>query len=327
MIPQYRDLSVKSFRADNFYLGARIFVRGLAKKVLLADTFGEAVNWGFQYYTLLDGLNTFLIILLYTLQIYLDFSGYCDMARGIGYMFNIHIPINFLSPYKSRNILEFWDRWHITLTRFFTRYLYIPLGGSRKGTLRTYCNVLVVFFISGFWHGAGFTFLAWGLLHGILSVLTRIWHKCKYRFHLALAENSILKKPADSISTLLTLLFVAFAWTFFRADSISQAVAMIKNVFSFTGNHVFLEIAGFFQLPELWYVIKFFGLHTLPFGYYYCFLLFLALTIFMVFGCKNLYETETKCKPGFADAAFTAFLGVWCTLSLSGVSTFLYFNF
>lgn len=327
MIPQYRDLSVKSFRADNFYLGTRIFIRGLAKKVLLADTFGQAVNWGFQYYTLLDGLNSFLVILLYTLQIYLDFSGYCDMARGIGYMFNIHIPINFFSPYKSRNILEFWDRWHITLTRFFTRYLYIPLGGSRKGTLRTYRNVFLVFLVSGIWHGAGWTFLVWGLLHGTLSVLTRIWHKCKERFGMVLAENSILKKPANFIATVLTLLFVAFAWTFFRADNIAQAGTMIKNVFTFSGNHVFLEIAGFFQLPELWYMMKFLGLHTLPFGYYYCFLLFLALAVFMVFGCKNLYETENKCKPGFADAAFTAFLGVWCTLSLSGVSSFLYFNF
>lgn len=327
MIPQYQDLSAKRFQADNFYLGTRIFVRGLAKKVLLADTLGQAVNWGFQYYTLLDGLNSFLVILLYTLQIYLDFSGYCDMARGIGYMFNIRIPMNFLSPYKARNILEFWDRWHITLTRFFTRYIYIPLGGNRKGSLRTYLNVFAVFFISGFWHGAGWTFVVWGILHGVMSILTRMWHSCKERLHLTMSEKSIFRKPVHVLCTLLTFLFVAFTWTFFRADSVSQAVTMLRNVFTFSGDHVFLEIAGFFQLPEVWYVMKLFNLHTYPLGYYYCFILFMLITVFLVFFCKNLYETEKKCKPGFWDAALTAFLAIWCTLSLSGVSTFLYFNF
>lgn len=178
MLPQFQDPAAKRIQAENVYRGLRIFVLGLSKKVLLADVFGQAANWGFQYYTVLDGLNTFVAI-LYTIQIYFDFSGYCDMARGIGYLFNIRIPVNFLSPYKSKNILEFWDRWHITLTRFFTRYLYIPLGGSRKGMLRTCVNVLLVFLVSGFWHGAGWSFIVWGLLHGVLSVLTRLWRKLR----------------------------------------------------------------------------------------------------------------------------------------------------
>lgn len=327
MLPQFQDLSKKHFQADNFYKGLRIFFRGLAKKVLLADVFGQAVNWGFQYYTLLDGLNSLLVILFYTIQIYLDFSGYCDMARGIGYLFNISIPVNFLSPYKSRNILEFWDRWHMTLTRFFTRYVYIPLGGNRKGTVRTYLNVFVVFLISGIWHGAGWTFVLWGVMHGILSVITRMWHKCKSRFHLTLPEKHFLKGPANILSIILTFFFVAFAWAFFRAESIGQAATMVSNVFSFEGNKVFLELASFFQIPEFWYVIKFLGLHNYPLGYYYCFILFMAAAIFIIFFSKNLYETEEKIKPGFWDALFTAFLAVWSTLSLSGVSTFLYFNF
>ena len=144
MLPQFKDTARKQIQAENVYMGLRLFVLGLAKKVLLADTFGRAVNWGFQNYTILNGLNTFVAILFYTFQIYFDFSGYCDMARGIGRLFNIEIPVNFLSPYKSKNITEFWDRWHITLSRFFTRYLYIPLGGSRKGLARTCVNVLLI---------------------------------------------------------------------------------------------------------------------------------------------------------------------------------------
>lgn len=327
MLPQFQDLSKKHFQAENFYKGLHIFFRGLAKKVLLADVFGQAVNWGFQYYTLLDGLNSLLVILFYTIQIYLDFSGYCDMARGIGYLLNISIPVNFLSPYKSRNILEFWDRWHMTLTRFFTRYVYIPLGGNRKGTFRTYLNVFIVFLISGIWHGAGWTFILWGIMHGILSVVTRMWHKCKSRFRLTLPEKHFLKGPANILSIILTFFFVAFAWAFFRAENIGQAATMVSNVFSFEGNKVFLELASFFQIPEFWYVIKFLGLHNYPLGYYYCFILFMAAAIVIIFFSKNLYETEEKMKPGFWDALFTAFLAVWSTLSLSGVSTFLYFNF
>lgn len=155
MLPQFQDISRKHFDYEDFYMGLRLFVLGLGKKVLLADTFGIAAGWGFQNYTSLDGLNTFLVILFYSFQIYLDFSGYCDLARGLGLMFRIKIAVNFLSPYRSANIMEFWDRWHITLTRFFTRYLYIPLGGNRKGKLRTYLNIMIVFLCSGVWHGAG----------------------------------------------------------------------------------------------------------------------------------------------------------------------------
>lgn len=327
MLPQYQDLNRKKFRADNAYLGIRIFVRGLAKKILLADTFGKAVDWGFQYYTLLDGFNTFLVILFYVFQLYLDFSGYCDMARGIGYIFNIEIPLNFLSPYKSRNILEFWNRWHITLGRFFTRYVYIPLGGSRKGTFRTYLNTFIVFLVSGIWHGAGWTYVCWGIMHGVMTILTRIWHKCKKRLHLELPEKHILKVPANIIAILLTMFFFILSLAFFRSGTVAQAVSMIRSIFSIDGVHVFMEWTYFFQIPEIWYVMKFFGLHNAPYGPYYCLILFMAVSIFIIFFRKNLYETETTYKPGILDAAFTAFLAIWCTVSLSGVSSFLYFNF
>lgn len=321
MLPQFQDLSKKKFSFENFYMGLRIFVLGLGKKVLLADTFGQAVNWGFQNYASLDGLNTFLVILFYTFQIYLDFSGYCDMARGIGYMFNIKIAVNFLSPYKSANIIEFWDRWHITLTRFFTRYLYIPLGGNRKGTIRTYINILVVFLVSGIWHGAGFTFILWGCLHGVLNVLTRIWSRVKERLHMQ--GNKI----AHAISVFSTFLFITCSWTFFRADTIGQAIDMLRTAFSFTGNGVHRKIAECFQVPEIFYVLKVLKLNTLPLGSCYCMFLFMIVAIFVIFFCKNLYETESCHKPKAIGTFGLAVVFVWCVLSFSGVSTFLYFNF
>ena len=318
MLPQFKDPSRKAFRFDRFYQGICIFVPGLAKKILLADTFGLAVNWGYQNYTLLSSMETLLVILFYTFQIYFDFSGYCDMARGIGKMFNIELPVNFLSPYKSANISEFWDRWHMTLTRFFTKYVYIPLGGNRKGTLRTYINVLIVFFISGLWHGAGWTFVLWGCLHGILNVLTRIWKKLKQR--LPLPSN----RMTHVVAVLLTFSFVMFAWTFFRADSLSQAFTMLGNVFTLKGGSLHKQLTEVFQLSEFFYVMKFLGLTKLPFASCYCMILFLLAAIFLTFFCKNLYENEGKNMPGVIR---TISLSVLFVLSLSGVSTFLYFNF
>lgn len=332
MLPQFQDVSKKHLTVENFYWGLRIFVLGLSKKVLLADTFGQAVNWGFQYYTVLDGLNTFVVALFFTLQLYFDFSGYCDMARGIGYLFNIKIPVNFLSPYKSGNILEFWDRWHITLTRFFTGYVYIPLGGNRKGALRTYLNVLIVFCISGIWHGAGWTFLVWGLLHGCLSVVTRLWQSWKQRlpqsgFWKTLSSKRGVRSVGRKICVLLTFLFLVVSWVLFRADTLAQAEYMLKNMLSLQGARVYAELAGFFQLPELWYVFKVFHLDALPYAAYYCMIGFTAVALVLTFCCHNLYESETRSKPGLLSACCLAALSVWCVLSLSGVSTFLYFNF
>lgn len=321
MLPQFKDPSRNSFRFDSFYQGIRIFVLGLTKKVLLADTFGLAVNWGFQHYTQLNSLETFLVILFYTFQIYLDFSGYCDMARGIGKLFNIEIAVNFLSPYKSANIMEFWDRWHITLTRFFTRYLYIPLGGSRKGTLRTYLNVMIVFLISGLWHGAGWTFIFWGCLHGLLNILTRLWKKLKR--HLSLPANRV----THTVAVLLTFSFIMCAWTFFRADTLSQAFSMLHNLFAFEGVSLHTQLTESFQLPEFFYVMKFFGLTSLPFASCYCMILFLLVSAVLIFFCKNIYETEKSHTPGILGTVSLTVLFVWCVLSLSGVSTFLYFNF
>ena len=177
IVPQFADKKKKKLNADNFAKGIMAFSFGLAKKVLIADTLGKVVNWGYLDVGALDRTNAIIVILCYTLQIYFDFSGYCDMATGIGKMFNIDLPMNFNSPYRAVTILDFWNRWHMTLTRFFTRYVYIPLGGNRKGKLRTYINVFIVFTVSGIWHGANWTFIVWGMVHGLFNIFTRIFKK------------------------------------------------------------------------------------------------------------------------------------------------------
>lgn len=321
MISQFKDSSLKAFRFDHFYRGIRIFTLGLSKKVLLADTFGKAADWGFANYVSLGGFEALLVILFYTFQLYFDFSGYCDMARGIGSMFNIEIAVNFLSPYKSRSIIEFWDRWHITLGRFFTRYVYIPLGGNRKGAFRTYCNILIVFLISGIWHGAGWTFVVWGCLHGVLNVLTHMWQKLRSRIRFPKVR---IFQP---LSVLLTFGFVTLTWCFFRASTISQAVCMLKNVFTMTGAGLHKQIPAAFELSEFFYVMKFFGITGLPGASLYCMIGFLIAAVILIFFCKNIYETEKTYTPSVPRTLYLAFLFVWSVLSLSGVSSFLYFNF
>ena len=161
LIPQFRK-KFSSLNYTNLSKGIYAFALGMAKKVLIADTFSKVVVVGYTDVGALNMVSALIVMVCYSLQIYFDFSGYCDMALGIGYLFDMELPINFNSPYKAASIVEFWDRWHMTLTRFFTKYVYIPLGGSRRGRVRTYVNIFIVFFVSGIWHGANWTFLLWG---------------------------------------------------------------------------------------------------------------------------------------------------------------------
>lgn len=236
MVPQFADLRKKKFDYDNFAAGLYGFALGLAKKVLLADTFGVIVDSGFSDISNLGCYNAVFVMLAYTFQIYFDFSGYCDMATGIGKMMNIDITMNFDSPYKAIGIVDFWKRWHITLTRFFTRYIYIPLGGNRKGESRTYLNILIVFLISGIWHGANWTFILWGILHGIANVITRLLSKKTRLF--TYSSPRVVK----ALLWLATFLFVNITWVIFRADSIGQAFDFLKQLFVVNGASINYEL-------------------------------------------------------------------------------------
>ena len=255
MLPQFQNPALKRPNAENLYIGSRNFILGLAKKVLLADVFGQAVQWGYEHYTLLHGPGVVLVLLFYTFQIYFDFSGYCDMARGIGYLFNIELPVNFFSPYKAVNFVDFWKRWHRTLTRFLTKYLYIPLGGSRKGETHTYLNIFLVFLASGIWHGAGYTFMFWGILHGILYVLTRIYEKY-IKGNLGFSKDGKLGGLRKALAVTLTFVGINITWLFFRAESLSQAFTLLAGLGNWGGAGGILEVSSFFVLPEMKFVLS-----------------------------------------------------------------------
>lgn len=316
MIPQFRDTSKKKFDWDNFGTGVYGFVLGMTKKVLVADTFGLGVDWGFANPERLNGLAVLLVMLSYMIQLYFDFSGYCDMARGIGKMFNIEIPINFNSPYKAVDLVDFWKRWHITLSRFFTQYIYIPLGGSRKGTVRTYFNIFMIYFVSGVWHGAGWTYIVWGAMHASVYVLNRIFKK------------GIAKIP-KVITWFGTMVFFMFSLIFFRAESVSQALLLIKRLFTegFDLPWVPAELAACYQLEEVWYPFKVLGVDSLPFSQYYMMFLLIGGAWLIMLLCKNVNEKMESRKPGILNAVVCAGLLIWNVISFSGVSSFLYFNF
>lgn len=315
LIPQFMDLSKKQFSWDNFARGMFMFVLGLAKKVLIADMFGEAANWGFANVVDLDTTNAIFSSLAYTIQIYFDFSGYCDMAIGIGQMMNLDLPVNFNSPYKALTIGEFWERWHQTLTRFFTRYVYIPLGGNRRGALRTYLNVMIVFLVSGIWHGANYTFIFWGLLHGIFSVL--------YRF-----RKDWFDRQHPVFNWLLTFTFVNLTWILFRADSVADALTFVKRLMVMEFGPVNENIVSAFLLPELQLLIRHIP-QLIYFEYHPAFLLTIAYTgaFALILGARNAREHMLEFKPTLGNALCTSALLFWCVMSFSGVSTFLYFNF
>ena len=307
MLSQFVSTDNKRLDPANIAIGLQAFSIGLLKKVIVADNFGKIVNYGYSHIPMLNSLVAILTILAYTIQIYYDFSGYCDMATGISLMFNIKLPVNFDSPYKAKNIVEFWKRWHKTLTRFLTKYVYISLGGNRKGTLRTYINILIVFLVSGIWHGAGWTFIVWGLLHGIANVLCRL---C----------NKTIEKIPGWINWIINFLFLNVTWIIFRAESIDQAWKLLCRVTSggFGINAELTETllqstlislpAQF--IPFLWVII----------GY-----TVIALTV-SVFA-RNTNVIISRRRTSVWSLLWTYGFFIVSMLSLSGVSTFLYFNF
>lgn len=312
LIPQFMDKEKKSLDWRHLSEGIYLFALGLAKKVLLADTFGNASNWGFANIGSLDTTNALLSMLAYTIQLYFDFSGYCDMAIGLGKMMNIDLPLNFNSPYKALTITEFWKRWHITLTRFFTKYVYIPLGGNRKGRIRTYVNTMAVFLLSGLWHGAAWTFVLWGALHGIFMVVTRIWQGFFERLHPAL-------------NWLLTFSFVNVTWVLFRAETAHDALRFLNRIALLRFGEIDTNITGCFHLPEFQVLLDLTGIQTV----YPHFLLGLAFAVvlWILLGTKNAYERMLDLRPTVVNGMTTVLLLVWCIFSLTGVSIFLYFNF
>jgi D-alanyl-lipoteichoic acid acyltransferase DltB (MBOAT superfamily) len=308
MIPQFESKLnwVKDYK--NIIMGLFIFSLGLFKKVMIADQFAVWASAGFDGSQALSLLEAWATSLSYTFQLYFDFSGYTDMAIGAALLFNIKLPINFNSPYKAFNIQDFWRRWHMTLTRFLTEYIYIPLGGSRNGELRTYINIMIVFLIGGMWHGAGWTFIFWGFLHGLALVVHRSWGKLSFQIPRWLAW-------------FITFNFVNIAWVFFRANSFDDALKVIKGMFS-----------GKLVLPDLLasklsflqsYGIEFGALSSVtPFS-----VAFILFGFGLVLLSKNTMQFMQIQVVSTRYLLLSALLFSISILSFYKVSEFIYFNF
>ena len=294
MMPQFANKwnAVKKYR--NIALGLFIFSIGLFKKVVIADTFAVWASAGFDTATTLNLFEAWATSLSYTFQLYFDFSGYTDMAIGIALLFNIKLPINFNSPYKARNIQDFWRRWHITLSRFLRDYVYIPLGGNKISSFRTYSNLLATFIIGGLWHGAGWTFVFWGFLHGMALVIHRAWSNLGFKMWTWLAW-------------LITFNFVNITWVFFRAKEWDDAIRILSSMFSLDNVVIALSLKNISGdlFTILWIIAGF------------------ILVLFF----KNTVEKAKELKINYKTLFFTLFCLLAALLSVNKVSEFLYFNF
>lgn len=217
IMPQFASRWTHAMRHSHIAKGLFIFSLGLFKKVVIADSFAVWADAGFDGGQMLGFFAAWAASLSYTFQLYFDFSGYCDMAIGASLLFNIWLPINFNSPYKALDIQDFWRRWHITLSSFLRDYLYIPLGGNRRGEYRAYLNLFITFLLGGLWHGATWMFVIWGAMHGCALAIHRFWK----RFN---------RPMPDVLAWLLTFLFVNAAWVFFRAKTIDDAVRVLRGM-------------------------------------------------------------------------------------------------
>ena len=214
MLPQFADTASYGISANNVAAGIAIFVFGLAKKLLIADNLVSVVDPVFGSHNP-QLIQAWLGLLAYSFQLYFDFSGYSDMAIGVSRIIGFRLPINFNSPYKAENISDFWQRWHISLSRFLRNYLYIPLGGNRHGSLKRYRNLMLTMLLGGLWHGANWTFVIWGGLHGFYLCVQHGWQ-------FLMAKKAKPPSPVFGFAArLLTFFAVMIAWCFFRAANVA----------------------------------------------------------------------------------------------------------
>ncbi|MEN8170085.1 MAG: MBOAT family protein [Pseudomonadota bacterium] len=337
MLPQFaKDITYK-FNHENIAVGLTIFFLGLFKKVVIADSAAKYSTPVFDMAEdgmLLNFFEAWMGALAYTFQLYFDFSGYSDMAIGLARMFGIRLPLNFNSPYKANNIIDFWRGWHMTLSRFLRDYLYIPLGGNRKGRVRRHVNLMITMVIGGLWHGAGWTFVAWGALHGAYLIVNHVWRNLSAPLGL---EG---KRVWIAFSRLLTFLAIVVAWVFFRAESFDGALVVLQGMSGMNG----------VILPDVYReAMQFTGMEFAKLEYYdgkaaRLILVLLLVVWFMpntqqiMYNFKPAFETYANeirpwvgrfpiWKPNVMWAAIIVMLAYASIKKLSSVSEFLYFQF
>jgi len=264
LMPQFAWKENLRTNSESFALGISIFSVGLFKK-FLADAI--AVHGNPVFLTVYNGevlsfFEAWYGALAYTMQLYFDFSGYSDMAIGIGNIFGIRLPLNFFSPYKAVSIIDFWRRWHMTLSQFLRDYLYIPLGGNRKGEIRRYINILITMLLGGLWHGAGWTFVLWGGLHGLYLLINHFWHYLLVKLELIEISNQVWMRL---MGRLLTFWAVVVAWVLFRSENLEMAIQILNSMTKVSEIPIWSllnqlwqreEVYGAFQLGDYWQVLS-----------------------------------------------------------------------
>jgi alginate O-acetyltransferase complex protein AlgI len=295
IVPQLESADTYVFDADNFWRGCCFFILGLSKKLLIADRIAIVVDPLIGNMSSISNLEAILAMLGYTIQLYFDFSGYSDMAVGLGLMMNIRFPANFKSPYKSTSVTEFWQRWHITLSSWLRDYLYISLGGNRVGKFKTYRNLMLTMAIGGLWHGANWTYVVWGVFHGSLLAIERFFVDRGWD----VLKNKYLKGA-------ITFLLVNIAWVFFRSPDFAVAALWLKKAFLLAGD-------GSMQI------------YHIPLNHKDRFFVALGVGLLLAFFAKNTWERQYK--PSVAKALGLAFLLFVCLSFMGEESPFLYFQF
>ena len=307
-IPQLSPYKGTLYFLRHTAIGLSLFSFGLFKKSFVADEFAIYANKFFMIPVesmTASPIDSWVGSLCYTFQLYFDFSGYSDMALGLALLFGFRLPINFYSPYKSLNISEFWKRWHMSMSRFFRDYLYIPLGGSRCSKNRTILNLLITMILVGFWHGAGWTFIIWGAMHGIFLAIHRI-----YRWGIGKHQPNNLSYKI--LSHILTFIAIVSAWVFFRATSLEQAAHILGSMFGFVpSNHFY---AG--SEKAILYIIM---------GYAACMTLPSSMAYFRM--AEQEGPIKLRFRPHLKSAIAISVIFCLSLMMLSRVSEFLYFQF
>ena len=306
MLPQFDDPSRRRISWENMNTGLWFFACGLVKKCFVADTIAIIVNTGFSATTPLNFAEAWLAAIGFTFQMYFDFSGYCDMAMGLGKFFNIDLPLNFNSPLKATSFQSFWRRWHITLCRFMTQYLYFPLGGSRCSKPRALMNMVIVFVVSGIWHGAGWVYLLWGTFHGMGLLINRVWNDfCE--------KHPVFKMPFLP-ALVITFMAQSLLGVLFRAQSFKKTWELICTMADFR---------------RIAWITKPFGKAIEDYGFDRDFILLVYFgAVFTAFCLPNSFEMNEKLKahPKIKMWMTVVFLVIGF-ISVGRISPFLYFNF
>ncbi|MBU2701197.1 alginate O-acetyltransferase complex protein AlgI [Sporomusaceae bacterium BoRhaA] len=311
MIPQFSKLKNFVFSQKNMALGISMFSMGLFKKVIIADQLAPWVNVVFNNADKVSFIEAWTGAIGYTLQLYFDFSGYSEMAIGLGLMFNLSLPINFNSPYKATSIIDFWRRWHITLSAFLKNYLYIPLGGNRNGEINRIRNLLLTMLLGGLWHGAGWTFVIWGGLHGCYLVINHLWIRAGYSLPKLLAW-------------LFTFISVVIAWVFFRSSTVSNALQITATMLGAQG------VTFPFKYEIKLTILKNFGVHFANLPYLVSGsmeIVIIAVILIFAITIEDSQRVLRNFKPSIAWLILISTFCLAALTKLNNVSEFLYFQF